>query len=165
MNDEERAVAKAAVNKFRMERARKGLTEASHQKRSQSLKGHFVSEETKEKIRQKALGRKHSAETKEKIRQYFLGKKNPKAKNEHSFKPGTQHPNWKGDEVGYRDLHLWVERQLGKPDTCEHCGKKSLTGRQIHWANKSGEYRRDVNDWIRLCAPCHGKYDKDKITS
>lgn len=40
---------------------------------------------------------------------------------------------------------------------CEDCGKQK--GR-IEWANKSHKYKRDVKDWISLCKPCHGKYDK-----
>jgi len=30
----------------------------------------------------------------------------------------------------------------------------------IHWHNISGEYKRDVSDWIRLCAKCHKKEHK-----
>ena len=73
------------------------------------------------------------------------------------------HPLWKGDSVGYRDLHLWVERKLGKPVTCQHCRKTGLTGRRIHWANKSRKYKRDLDDWLRLCASCHKRYDKELI--
>lgn len=69
------------------------------------------------------------------------------------------HWKWKGDEVEYRALHAWVERQLGKPTKCEHCDKDNLVGQQINWANKSGEYKRDITDWIRLCVKCHRKYD------
>ena len=54
---------------------------------------------------------------------------------------------------------MWVARWLGKPDICEHCGRNGLKGRQIDWANKSHDYLRDLNDWIRLCKPCHRKYD------
>lgn len=68
-------------------------------------------------------------------------------------------PIWKGDKVGYNALHSWVARKLGKPGACEHCNKSRLSGRQIHWANKSHEYKRDLNDWIRLCVDCHAKYD------
>lgn len=71
--------------------------------------------------------------------------------------------NWKGDKVGYRALHEWIEGQLGKPTTCEFCLKENLTGHEIHWANKSWEYRRDVSDWIRLCPSCHKAYDMSKI--
>ena len=70
------------------------------------------------------------------------------------------HPSWKGEEVSYSGLHYWVSRKLGKPDTCEHCGKDGLKGKYIHWANKSREYKRDLEDWLRLCAKCHKKYDK-----
>lgn len=73
---------------------------------------------------------------------------------------GSNHANWKGDKVGYDALHNWVARELGKPDTCEHCGRSGLRGRFIQWANKSGEYLRDLNDWIRLCAKCHYAYDR-----
>jgi len=72
---------------------------------------------------------------------------------------GSSSPFWVGDKVKYRGLHNWVERTLGKPDSCEHCPRKGLSGHQIHWANKSGRYLRDVSDWIRLCAKCHSKYD------
>ena len=68
---------------------------------------------------------------------------------------------WKGDKVGYRALHLWIENKRGKPHYCEHCKKSNLSHRCYHWANKSKEYKRKVNDWIRLCVKCHKKYDKD----
>ncbi len=64
---------------------------------------------------------------------------------------------WKGDKVGYRGLHGWVSRRLGKPNKCEHCG--DISKRKYEWANKSHKYLRDINDWIRLCVPCHKKYD------
>src|SRR3990167_2616997 len=70
-----------------------------------------------------------------------------------------RHPNWKGDDVGYGALHDWIRRNLGTPDTCGDCGKSGLTGKQIHWANKSGKYKRDITDWVRLCAKCHKKMD------
>ena len=69
------------------------------------------------------------------------------------------HPQWKGDNVSYRRLHMWVVKKKGQPDVCEKCGKAGLKGRQIHWANKSGKYKRDLNDWIRLCQSCHKYFD------
>jgi hypothetical protein len=53
----------------------------------------------------------------------------------------------------YRYLHTWVQRKLGTPQKCEICG--TTEDRRYHWANKSGEYRRDLTDWRRLCVPCH----------
>lgn len=72
-----------------------------------------------------------------------------------------KHPGWKGSEVGYSGLHRWVAKKLGKPNQCEHCGKIVTKMRHIHWANKSQEYKRDLTDWLRLCAICHIKYDKE----
>lgn len=71
---------------------------------------------------------------------------------------GEQHHNWKED-VGYVALHSWVKRKLGKPMKCEFCNYESSDPRQIHWANKSQEYKRDLSDWLRLCVKCHHEYD------
>lgn len=70
--------------------------------------------------------------------------------------------NWKGDKVGYEALHQWVRRHKGAPMKCEWCGKESKIPQMIHWANKSNEYKRDLKDWVRLCAKCHKKHDKDR---
>lgn len=76
---------------------------------------------------------------------------------------GNLNPRWKGEQATYRPKHAWIERILGRPDTCEHCNKSGLSGHQIHWANIDHEYRRVKEDWIRLCAKCHALYDKEKI--
>lgn len=84
-----------------------------------------------------------------------------KAQNKAWFKPGheapagPQNPQWKGDAVGYRELHRWVRRVRGAPGACEDCGANGYT----EWANKSHLYRRDPSDWIALCKPCHGSHD------
>ena len=70
----------------------------------------------------------------------------------------TKHPNWLGQKAGYRSLHKWVQKWLGKPSECSMCGKNG-TGHQIHWANVSGKYLRDLTDWMRLCAKCHKMFD------
>ena len=72
---------------------------------------------------------------------------------------GDKNHNWKGDKVGYRCLHLWVQRKLGKASQCEHCGKQKTTPKSINWANISRKYLRNLNDWIQLCVSCHKKYD------
>lgn len=76
---------------------------------------------------------------------------------------GDKNINWRGESVGYRALHYWVENTLGKPTTCELCDAQGLVGKKIHWANKSHEYKRDVTDWVRLCAKCHKAYDAGKL--
>lgn len=70
-----------------------------------------------------------------------------------------RHHAWKGNNVGYVALHTWVKRKLGKPTVCAMCGIEEFNPYKIHWANISGEYKRDLNDWIRLCASCHHKID------
>lgn len=93
------------------------------------------------------IGKKLSLETRRKIGEAHKAEK---------------HWNWKGGKAKYGAIHMWINRQLGKPDKCEHCSKKGLKGRAIHWANINHKYRRNLNDWIRLCMKCHIAYDKKK---
>jgi hypothetical protein len=62
---------------------------------------------------------------------------------------------WKGDLVGRTALHNWVRRRLIKPKFCVKCGKK----KPYDLANKSGTYKRDLNDWWWLCRTCHMNKD------
>ena len=74
-----------------------------------------------------------------------------------------KHPMWKGNEVKYGGLHVWICRKLGKLKKCSSCGRsKSPKNKRkwFHWHNISGKYKRDLNDWIRLCILCHRKYHK-----
>jgi hypothetical protein len=70
---------------------------------------------------------------------------------------GDDNPSWKGDNVKYCSLHQWLVRKKGKPSKCEHCGTTDI--RRYQWANIDHKYRRNVDDFIRLCIPCHKKYD------
>lgn len=133
-------------------------------------------------------GSKHSTVSREKMgvaqrknpTRYWLGKKLPlqmieaqkmsrrnngKRGNVDYFKKhkfvGANHKLWKGDNVGYDALHTWLYRRFGRPETCQFCKKGGLKGRKIHWANKSGDYKRVKRDWLRLCAKCHYHYDRD----
>lgn len=73
--------------------------------------------------------------------------------NPTSFKPGRAAPSgpdapgWKGDAIGYRQLHDWVRTQRPYPEVCERCKKPGY----VEWANLSHEYRRDIADWAALC--------------
>ena len=73
---------------------------------------------------------------------------------------GERGNNWKGALASYNSVHYFVRRTFGKPTKCEHCGG-TFSGRKIEWANVSGKYKRDRSDWIRLCARCHKKFDKE----
>lgn len=76
---------------------------------------------------------------------------------------GKNNHEWKGNKVGYFGLHKWINRILGKPKYCAYCQNTSLKSRQYHWANISKAYKRDLSDWVRLCAKCHSDYDNNKI--
>ena len=67
-----------------------------------------------------------------------------------------KHPQWKGDDVSYTGLHQWVSRKRGKAIWCTFCGSCI----NVQWANISGEYKRDLRDWLELCAKCHANFDR-----
>lgn len=73
------------------------------------------------------------------------------------------HPFWKGEDASYASKHEWAGRQWGKPSRCEHCAAEDR--KSYDWANISGEYRREREDWLRLCRPCHQKFDRRRRPS
>jgi len=73
---------------------------------------------------------------------------------------GEAHWSYKGEDIQYSPLHQWVRKELGKAYKCSHCGKIGY-GRQMHWANIDHSYKRNLSNWISLCAKCHGKYDTE----
>ncbi len=142
-------------------------------------KGYKHTEDAKQKISLAGKGRKHSLGARLKISKAHKGmkfseehKRNISLSKEGVFAGdknyffsrqfvGSQNSNWKGNNVGYRAIHRWVEKWRGKPDVCQKCGKSGLTGREIHWANIDHQYKRILEDWIRLCAKCHGEHDTE----
>jgi hypothetical protein len=66
---------------------------------------------------------------------------------------GPANVNWRGANPSYGALHDWVSYHLGRPKLCENCNSVDHT--RYEWANISGEYRRDLIDWVRLCKTCH----------
>lgn len=138
-------------------------------------KGYKMSEVTKQKIRDWHLTHPLSREHIQKIREAHVsgmkGKKHSEATklkmretairngNKPIVRVGKENHAWKGDKVGYWALHKWVVKEKGNPDTCEHCKKTGLHRNQIHWANIDHKYRRNLEDFIRLCQSCHRKYD------
>lgn len=77
-------------------------------------------------------------------------------------KSGENSPHWKGDSIGYSGIHHWVKKNYGKPNECKNkfCPKTSIN---YHWANISDSYKRDIRDWVRLCASCHKVFDCKKM--
>lgn len=138
------------------------LSEIARKNMSLARIGMKLSEQHKLRISEGCKQRKerdgyiNSPETKKKLSLSLKGKK-------HYWIADEKHPMWRGDRVKYIGLHMWIARKLGKPDTCEHCGRSNLSGRFIQWANKSREYKRELSDWLRLCVPCHKSYDQNKL--
>lgn len=118
-------------------------------------KGHPQSAETRLKISQARkgkipngrLGTKHTEETKLKI------SKAMKLNAEGRY-------NWQGDFPNYGALHTWVTRKYGQPQECWQCDNPKG---KFEWANISHEYKRDINDFARLCSSCHSLYDKGNL--
>jgi hypothetical protein len=61
----------------------------------------------------------------------------------------------------YRMIHYWIEKQLGKPMECSNCHTTSRN--RYEWANISGEYKKDITDWKRLCKTCHEIMDNKNL--
>ena len=71
---------------------------------------------------------------------------------------GKLNIHWKEVGVSKSALHVWVRRHKVKPELCVHCNIK----KPYDLANISGEYKRDINDFLWLCRGCHMKYDFER---
>lgn len=123
-------------------------------------KGRVYSEEQRRQMSERSKGQRHSPDTEFKKGNpgHWLGKKRGNMMDE-------QHPNYKGEKVSYSGLHKWVTDRLGKPRHCAYCQDDTKKGdRMYQWANISHSYKRELSDWIRLCAKCHKAYDMGKIS-
>jgi hypothetical protein len=64
---------------------------------------------------------------------------------------------YKNGKIGYATIHRWIKREKGKPSFCEICGTEDA--KRFEWANISGEYKQELEDWMRLCSRCHVRHD------
>ena len=143
-------------------RARK-ISESRQRKKAEL--GYVNSPETKSKIGTAGKGRKWTPEQRAKIIAKMIGRppapgyeeRLAKARAKFGHPKGPESPSWKGDAVGYGALHAWVKKMLGAPMQCSRCG--TTERKWYDWANVSGEYKRDISDWVRLCRSCHRKQD------
>ena len=80
----------------------------------------------------------------------------------------------KTSDAHYDDTHHWLREKYGIATKCENVecfyprfspNKKNrmYTPKRFEWANISGEYRKDRNDFIQLCPSCHILWDRGKI--
>ena len=87
-----------------------------------------------------------------------IGIKNRFNRGNNASGNGKSHYKWLGDKISIRGVHTWIERQKGKPQVCEHCGA-TRKEKWLHWSNIDHKYRKNLDDYISLCVPCHIKYD------
>lgn len=99
---------------------------------------------------------------------HWRGKKRGPQSAEHKAKmvasknhpKNEEHPMWKGDEASYSALHYWVARNKERTGVCYLCGAEAgVDCDRTEFANISGEYRRDVEDYLELCRKCHKRFD------
>jgi hypothetical protein len=69
---------------------------------------------------------------------------------------GEQHHSWKGTDVTYGALHIWVRKNKTKIGVCSVCGQERYT----EWANVGHDYSRDLDDYIEVCKSCHMRKDE-----
>jgi len=72
-------------------------------------------------------------------------------------KVGSENNHWAGDKIQKDSIHSWIAKILGKPKRCEICG--TTTAKRYDWSNKNHTYKRNPEDWQRLCKRCHLYYD------
>ena len=145
------------VQKYRVETA-KYCSRSCSTASTKNATGHKMSISHKEKLSNLNKGNKYclgqrwnlSEETKEKMGEARkrLGTKPPIMRT-------TNYRLWLENPSLYDSIHAWVRRHFGRPMQCEECAVTNDNPRMIHWANISGEYRKDREDWHRLCAGCH----------
>jgi len=68
---------------------------------------------------------------------------------------GERNYRWR-ERPSYNAVHLWARRSFAKLGRCQDCEKEVPT----EWANISGVYRRERDDFIELCRPCHRSFDR-----
>lgn len=72
---------------------------------------------------------------------------------------GFYKKDWHGTDSEYVLLHNWARAQLAGITECQNCGSIN----NLHCANKSHNYMKVVDDWIKLCSKCHKAYDLGRL--
>ena len=77
---------------------------------------------------------------------------------------GEKNSTWRGPDATYAAFHKRVEVARGRPQSCAACDTQDPET-AYEWANLSGRYD-EINDYVRLCIPCHRKVDahRRKVT-
>ena len=75
-------------------------------------------------------------------------------------KIGKKSRRWKGNKASYVAKHMWIIKHYGNAKRCSI--DPSHKAKRYEWANVSGEYKRDISDYMELCPSCHRKMDHDR---
>lgn len=86
-----------------------------------------------------------------------------KISNSMRGKFGEESRRWKGNEASYVAKHMWIIKHYGNAKRCSKNPKHKA--KRYEWANLSGEYKRDISDYIELCPSCHRKMDYERKAS
>mgnify|MGYP001580422507 CR=1 FL=1 len=125
--------------------------------KASTRKNFHPSKETKEKLKKSMLeqyktGKRISPFKDRHITPWNKGKKYPEYSNKNNG-------NWKGEKVSYSGIHNWLAINYIKHTECDFC---KIGGIRIVWANKTGKYLREREDWLCLCYKCHNRMDKKR---
>lgn len=63
------------------------------------------------------------------------------------------------NSTAYNTIHVQRIRHTKKTGVCQNCKQQRYT----EWANVTGTYQADDEDWIEYCKPCHMKYDAEVL--
>jgi hypothetical protein len=121
-----------------------------------SMKGRTHSCETKQKMSAAHKGKSISEEHKLKLSQIKKGKPFSESHKTNLRIALSKYRGrtFKGTPTQYKLLHFWLKGKLPKIE-CEQCHATD----KLQYANRTGFYKKDVSDYIVLCALCHCRYD------
>lgn len=71
---------------------------------------------------------------------------------------GDNNGHWKGLKVKYSSLHTYLRNHFPKKKVCSFCGTK--TAKVYDWANVTGIYDRNIENYRETCRGCHIKLDR-----
>lgn len=78
---------------------------------------------------------------------------------EQKFKDAIANKKYKGINAGYTAKHHWLYKWYGKASKCENTNCTYENPKLYEWANISGKYKRERDDYMQLCPSCHRKMD------